>query len=550
MTTAAEAAARDRAAIAAGTPSFELMLRAGTAAAACVLRGFPDRLSHGVAVFAGSGNNGGDAYIVAAQLARAGVLVRLHASSPARTDDARRAASLAAKYLQFGAPAGDERVVVDGLLGTGHRGAFRDGVTHALAMLGYARDRGAMVVALDVPSGLDATTGDIAEGSVPAHLSLPFGSVKRGLLLQREHAGRIAVVDIGLHNPIEPDDRAWYFADEGMVSGLLRPLAWNGHKGMRGHLALVGGATGMAGALVLATRAALASGCGLAKAYVEAPGVAALQHGAPQAIAMPWPVIGARDRGRRKAGAQDRSSDAESRGHAEQRLDSAATRDGPVSARWGDALAIGPGLGRSASSRALLEHALAANAGLPVVLDADALTLAATTGDRAAAAVIQEWCSTSPHVVLTPHPGEFARLLRGEVPRNWNARADALTAFAIRSGATVLLKGTPTLIATPDGEAPVAVARGTALLATGGSGDLLTGIIGALLASGSSARAAAVLGAVAHGTAAEIATRDAGGVRGLTLEAVLNALPAAWRGMSHPATLQRDILSELPSPVY
>jgi hydroxyethylthiazole kinase-like uncharacterized protein yjeF len=490
------------------------MLRAGTAAAACVLRDFPDRLSYGVALFAGSGNNGGDAYIVAAQLARAGVVVRLHASSPPRTDEAKRAAALARPYLQFGAPAGNERVVVDGLLGTRHRGAFREGVTHAVAMLGYARDRGAVVVALDVPSGLDATTGEIAEGSVAAGLTLCFGSVKRGVLVQRAHAGRIAVIDIGLHNPLEPDDQAWYFADDGTVSRMLPALPWDAHKGTRGRLAIVGGAAGMAGAVTLSSRAALASGCGLAKAYVEAPGVAALQAGAVQTIASPWP-----------------------------------SADAPAEGAWGDGLAIGPGLGRSEASRATLERALRENAGIPMVLDADALFHAGTMTDRDPASVIQEWTAASPQVVLTPHPGEFARLLRAEVPRAWGQKADALIAFAIRSRATVLLKGTPTLVATPDGAPPTVMARGTALLATGGSGDVLTGIIGSLLAGGLPARDAAVVGAFAHGMAAEIATESAGGTRGLTLEAVLNALPAAWRRIAHPATLHGDILSELPSPV-
>jgi NAD(P)H-hydrate epimerase len=409
--------------------------------------------------------------------------------------------------------------VVDGLLGTGHHGALRGGVESAAQRLQFARDRGAAIVALDVPSGLDATTGEIAQGSVRADCTLCFGSMKRGVLFQRAHAGRILVVDIGLRNPIELHDRAWIYADEGGVSQALPEIPWNAHKGSRGHLALVGGATGMAGAIVLATRAALASGCGLARAFVAAPGVAALQQATPQAIALPWP--GDREHG-----------------------------DGSP---WGDALAVGPGLGRSPESRELLERALRENAGGPVVLDADALTLAALGAEQDPASIIQEWCSASEHVVLTPHVGEFSRLMRGASTDgwsvDWNERADVLVAFAIRARATVLLKGTPTLVATPDGAPPTVVARGNAVLATGGSGDMLTGIIGALLASGIEAREAAVLGATAHGLAAEIAAESVGGIRGVTLEAVQAALPHAWRRMAQRATLQKEILSELPTLV-
>ena len=513
VTTAAEAAARDQAAIAAGTPSFELMLRAGTAAAALVLRDLGDHLAHGVALFAGGGNNGGDAYVVAAQLARAGVVVRVHVAAPPRTPDAQRASRIADRFLRHGPPTGHERVVVDGVLGTGHRGALRNGVATACAMLAAARDGGARVLALDVPSGLDATTGAMADGSVPAHVTLCFGSIKRGVLLQRAHAGRILAIDIGLDVAHQVDDRAWQLASVARVARALPPVPWNAHKGTRGHLALVGGATGMAGALVLATRAALASGCGLAKVWISESGLSVMQQSAPQAIAHPWP-------------AHDSNGDA-----------------------WGHALAIGPGLGRSADSQALLRRALRENPRVPLLLDADALTLTALHAAGAdAAAVIRDWCGPRAQMVCTPHPGEFARLLGAPVPRDWEAKAQALSDFATASGSAVLLKGTPTLIATPGGEPPTVVAHGTSLLATGGSGDLLTGIIGALLASGVDAGNAAMLGATAHGIAAELATSRAGGVRGLTLEAVLDALPYAWRRMARPATFHPDVLSEFPSP--
>ncbi len=501
------------------------MLRAGTAAASFILREYADRLPHAVALYAGTGNNGGDAYIVASQLARAGVVVRLHASGPPRTDDAIRAHALAAAALVSGAPSGAEGLVVDGLLGTGHRGALRDAIAAACGMLQFARDRRAAVIALDIPTGLDASTGEIAGGSVAADVTFCFGTLKRGVLLQRAHAGRVLVADIGLRQHVRLDDRAWTFADDRAVAQLLPPIAWDAHKGTRGGLALVGGARGMAGALVLATRGALASGVGLAKAWVQDDGVAALQRIVPQAIAREW------------TGANDDDD------------------------RWGNALAIGPGLGRGEESSAMLRRTLARYPGRSVVLDADALTLAAMVhpataharesadGSADAADTIATWCRDATAVVCTPHPGEFARLIGRAVPGDWDERAALLSSFAVRARATMLLKGTPTLVCSPDGAPPVAVARGTALLATGGSGDVLTGIIGGLLAAGISGRDAAVLGATAHGLAAEIATARSGGVRGATLESVLDAMPDAWRTMGAPATFHQDILCELPAPV-
>ncbi|HYW31397.1 MAG TPA: ADP/ATP-dependent (S)-NAD(P)H-hydrate dehydratase, partial [Gemmatimonas sp.] len=281
-------------------------------------------------------------------------------------------------------------------------------------------------------------------------------------------------------------------------------------------------------------------GAGLVHAYVAAPGIAAVQQGAPQAIALPWPSLPDADHTVAEA--------AESVTHA---------RTGAPSTPWGDALAIGPGLGRSPASLALLqhalEHALHPNAGRAMVLDADALTLATIVGElagdkREPADIIAQWTLGAGQVMLTPHPGEFARLIGKPVPADWSHRAGELVSFAIRTRASVLLKGTPTLVATPDGAPPTVVARGTALLATGGSGDLLTGIIAGLLAGGLDARDAAILGATVHGLGAEIATRGTS-IRGLTLEAVLASLPDAWRELAHPATFHKDVLSEFPKPV-
>jgi|GEM_PF-88356 len=586
VTSAAQSSARDDAAIAAGTPSFSLMLRAGTQAAAVILRDIGDRLQHGVALYAGVGNNGGDAYIVAAQLARAGIPVRLHAAGAPRTADAQRAARLAAHVLVHGAPTGRERVVVDGLLGTGHHGALRGAVGVGCALLHDARARGAAVVALDLPSGMDATTGAITDGAVHADVTVAFGTIKRGALIARANAGRIVLVDIGLERHDTAPDDAWIMADQALLARMLSPIAWNAYKSRRGQLALVGGAAGMAGAVVLASRAALRAGAGLVHTYVDRPSVPTLQQSVPQALAHAWPLHAMQssvsergtpqvvDDAHRQVTQKGASHSEGGRALASQHeiadgdVSVSATTRSPTapsgtSLPWGSALAIGPGLGRDEPSRALLLLALEQNAAVPLLLDADALTLlstalAATTSnadDRSrdgvsvsvAAIALRTLSMSRREIVCTPHPGEFARMLGEAVPIDWEQKAKVLRAFAAHARVTVLLKGTPTLIAPADGGPLRVISRGTAALATGGSGDLLSGIIGALLAQGVDGTSAAVLGATAHGLAAERVTELASGeVRGLTLDDVLDALPHTWHQMRQPAALPPGVLYELP----
>lgn len=533
VTTATEASARDHAAIACGVPSFDLMLQAGTVAAAEVLRRFPDRLANGVALYAGPGNNGGDAYIVAAQLARAGVAVRLQASDPPRTPDAVSAAALAAPALIHGAPTGRETVVVDGLLGTGHTGPLRGHVANGCEQLQAARDRGAAIVALDVPTGLDATTGALAAGSVSADVTVCFGTIKRGVLLQREHAGNIVLADIGLgaagdmrgvHN-----DAAWCWLHADTLRTRLPRIAWNAHKGQRGRVGIAGGDTGMAGAIVLAARAAQRAGAGLVHAMVSAPSVPAVQANVPQAIAHSWPLLPS------TPGTSDSVGD-----NADAVADTVRL----------DALAIGPGLGRSRASAQLLPQLLAQHRSTPLVLDADALWLiadAASTLGTDTASLLKHWTRDAAHVVCTPHAGEFARLIGAPLPTDVQERAELLAQFAAQAGVTVLLKGAPTLVASPNGEPLRVVPHGTAMLATGGSGDCLTGIIATLLAQGLDACDAAVVGATLHGVAAELATETVG-VRGGTLDDVLAAFPSAWRRVESPPLLPPGVLAVLARP--
>lgn len=520
---AAQAAELDTQAIAAGHPSRHLMQAAGRAAASLVFERFPLECARGVAVFAGPGNNGGDAWVVAGELARRGVRVRVAEVGAARTPDALAERATARALLDGTAVTESEGVIVDGLLGTGSVGTPHGDIAAAIRRIASWRDRpsaapgepGVRVVALDVPSGVDATTGAMTGPAVRADLTVTFGSLKRGLLLKRDAAGAIAVVDIGIDAQSGAFDAAPLFVDTDLVRGRVPPISADAHKGARKRLVIVGGAPGMAGAAVLAARAALRSGIGMVKFCVSPESLAAVQAAEPAAMASTWP-----------AGAAQ----------VEELVE------------WAHAVLIGPGLGLSARAQALVAELLAAWAG-PVVLDADAfrafdgkpghmrllLAGSATPGARAA--------------VITPHAVEFARLVGGTADDAKARRFEVAGELARATGATVLLKGVPTVIS--DGARTLVSARGTPVLATGGSGDLLAGIVATLLAQTADPLHSAATAAWVHGCAAEVAGGNQ--VRGVTLADVTDALRMSWRmldpsvpGAPRPPRLP-PIIAELPA---
>jgi len=502
VVTAAQAAARDQAAIAAGVPSRALMQRAGAGAAAEICRRYGDRLAGGAAVFAGPGNNGGDAWVVAAALTAVGVRVRAVAAAEPRTDDARAERELAARVVPPGDPDGAERVVVDGLLGTGATGAPRGALGEAARRINALGAAGALVVALDVPSGVDATTG-AAESAVQADLTLTFGTMKRGLLAAREAAGAVAVLDIGLGAHAALDDGAATLATHAWVAGRVPAIPADSHKGTRRRLLVIGGGEGMAGASLLAARAAVRSGVGMVRLCVAPASLPVVQAAAPEALAARWPT-------------SDEEADA-------------------ATGEWAHAVLLGPGLGRSAETRALVERVLRRWRG-PVVLDADALNVFEGEADALAGLL------GGRPALVTPHVTEFARLAGGSAQDALDHRFDAGASLARRIGAAVLLKGVPTVVTAPSGESVVSAA-GTPALAAAGSGDLLAGIAATLLAQLGDPLAAGACAAWVHGRAAELATAGRG-VRGVTLDDVTRAIPDAWpRGAPPPAY---PVLVELP----
>ncbi|MFL5562061.1 MAG: NAD(P)H-hydrate dehydratase [Gemmatimonadaceae bacterium] len=499
VTSAAESATLDAAAIAAGTPARELMRRAGVAAAKRIAHHLGALGRSGVAVYAGSGNNGGDAWVVARELARRGFTVRVSAAGIPSGADTIAARDEARRDVRSDPPHGDEVVVVDGLLGTGSRGAPRGEIATAINEISAARARGARVVSLDVPSGVDANSGN-SEGAVRADLTLAFGSMKRGLLVAREMAGVIEVLDIGVYAP-----RAAALprlVDGQYVRSQVRPLTADAHKGIRKKVAIIGGSRAMAGAVILAGRAAFRSGVGMIRTSVARESVAPVQAAMPEASAFDWP-------------ADDAAAD-EIR-------------------QWADVLVIGPGLG--GKSREIVERMLAGNS-TPVVIDADALSAFAGEAPALGALLARR------PAILTPHPAELGRLAGSSASEVLVRRFEVGGEVARITGAVVLSKGTPTVCTSPDGSRLVSAA-GNAALAVGGSGDLLSGVVATLFAQIGDPHIAAACAAWAHGRASELARGGRRSVRGLTLEDVTRALGDVWEQWPEP--LDAEVLASLPA---
>lgn len=491
VVTGEAAAARDSAAIAAGIPSRTLMEQAGAAAAELMMRRLGDTLGGGVIVFTGPGNNGGDGWVVAGYLADRGVPVRVHEVIESRTGDAFLTRAAIIDRVSLGRGDGSEVVLVDALLGTGARGAPSGALADAVKVIQQRRAAGAVVVALDIPTGVDATTG-AGPLFVTADLTISFGTLKRGHLIARGACGAIAVVDIGLGPHAEIDDGAPALVQESWVATAVPTIDPNSHKGIRRRILIVGGSRGMAGAAILAARAAVRSGIGMVRVLVDEASLAPVQTAAVEATASTWPISQA---------------------------DLSALLEGC------HAVLIGPGLGGSAEARRLLETILEVWQG-PTVLDADAITqfegeipwLSAALAGRQA--------------LLTPHVREFSRLAGITDDEVIRQRFTIATQAAQALGASILLKGVPTVIANPAGDSMVS-ASGTPVLATAGSGDVLAGIAVTLLAQTGDAFLSGACSAWIHGHAAEIANAGRP-VRGVTIGDVLDALGHAWRLTSAP----------------
>ncbi len=452
--TAEQVRALDSAAMASGWDAFELMQRAGLSAWQYLRQCWPD--ARRIAVVLGVGNNAGDGYVLARHAALAGCHVDLLAVSQQPLRGAALQAAQAANDLglklslchQVDLSTYD--VLVDALLGTGARGSPRPVMAAAIAAINNSRRP---VLALDLPSGIDADTGNIGgEAAVRATHCISFVGAKRGLYTAQgdHHSGSVVVDDLG----IEPDARILSACRvHDLILPTWEPRQRSAHKGNYGHVLVLGGHQGMSGAAMLAARAAARAGAGWVSVGAQATTV--------QALALSSPEIMARE--------------VEDDGDLELLLQR-ATR-----------IVLGPGLGRDAWSERLYERALVS--GLPLVIDADALHLLAAQSCRL------------PQAIMTPHPGEAAALLGMTSEQVQADRFSAAAALYERYGAIVVLKGNGTLITHAGG---TAICRyGNPGMATAGMGDVLAGLIGALWAQGLEAYEAAGRAVMVHARTAD-----------------------------------------------
>lgn len=452
-----------------GVAAYELMCRAGAAAWRQLHQRWPKAKVIGVAC--GPGNNGGDGYVLA-RLARAAgcrvVLVAPPGGNP-RTGPARLALSdwraAGGSVISFDGLLPEADVWVDAIYGIG---LTRPPSEAAQAMIERINASRVPVLSMDVPSGLDADTGHAHGAAVRASVTVSFIAAKRGLYtgMARDFDGEVVLerldLKIGAFDDFAP--AAWLCHPDGLARW-LGPRHANAHKGEHGHVLCIGGEEGMGGAVRLCAEGALRTGVGLASVATRQSGVAALVAARPEAMT-----------------------------HAVENADALA----PLVQR-ATVLAVGPGLGQGEWGRALYAAALAS--GRPVVLDADALNLLAAAPREL------------PQAILTPHPGEAARLLGREKNDIQADRFGAAEALAHRYRCVVVLKGAGTVIAAP-GEVPAVIGAGNPGMATGGMGDVLSGVIAALVAQGLPLFQAAVAGALLHSAAGDAAARI-GGERGL-----------------------------------
>jgi NAD(P)H-hydrate epimerase len=455
-------------------------------------------------VYAGAGNNGGDGYVVARHLANAGAVVTVIACAPrdklrgdalvhALACERSGAAILdgagADGLADAAARTADADVVVDALLGTGLERPVAGHLADAIARINTHRG---IKVAVDVPSGLDSDRGVPLGACVRADHTVTFAFVKRGLAVAPgfAFAGQVHVADIGIPEPLARARgvRA-ELLDDGALAAIA-PLDPQAHKGTRGHLLIVAGSLGKSGAALLAGESALRAGAGLTTLCAPDPLRATLDGRIPELMTAWYPPD---------------PPDAAWRA-IESILDGKR------------ALAIGPGIATDAAMRALVGRLCAAarDRDLCFVLDADGLN------HLAADAKILEGARPG-RVVLTPHPGEAARLLGRSTAAVQEDRIAAAEAIARRFGAVTALKGARTVIAAPDGKLAVCP-TGNPGLGTGGTGDVLTGCIGALLAQGLDAWQAATAGVYWHGAAGDRCAEQIG-ARGFTAGDVARALP-------------------------
>jgi len=501
-----------------GIAGQELMENAGQACAERIVRDFGLPGANYAVIVAGKGNNGGDGYVIARQLVQKGWQVQvivLAERSEISGDALTMLELLPATLVSFCPKQGEltahhatdlqrATVLVDALLGTGLNTDLQGVYREAVALINGAP---APVVAVDIPSGVHGTSGAILGQAVQADLTVSFACAKLGQLLYPGalQTGRLEVVDIGIPPHLLAEAPGYDYLDEPSVAPLLAPRDRQAHKGSFGHCLVIAGSTGKSGAAALAANAAVRTGAGLVTLACPASINPVLELKTTEAMTAPVPD-----------NASGQLSDA-ALPLLEQLLASK------------DAVALGPGIDRQPQTISLV-HRLVETITQPLVIDADGLNAVAED-----IGLLQR--KASPCLVLTPHPGEMARLLGTALPTAPEARIEVARQFAASHGVYLILKGARTIIAAPDGRLAIN-GSGNPGMASGGMGDVLTGVLTALLGQGFPPWQACRLGVFVHGLAGDRVATDKGEI-GMHAGDVVEALPYAFKQLMHRTSRQQ-----------
>ena len=495
-------------------PSLTLMENAGKSVAEFIAARFPDFQRRRVIVLCGKGNNGGDGFVVARYLRKMGANVFVYLIGDPREVKGDAATNLR-RWKKVGklnadipsakkALAGfrDGEIIVDALLGTGVRGPLEGRLAEVVRAVNQ-RDARCSVVAVDIPSGLNADTGEVPGPVIVADYTVTFTAPKPGLLLGEgpNHAGHLVVRGIGTPADLidETGKGALRWSEPREFARFAVPRKAAGNKGDYGHALIVAGSVGKSGAAVLASWAALRAGAGLVTAAVPEPVLPIVAAHTPEVMTEPL----------------------------------AATLTGTISERclqgnlFGKllegkrALGMGPGLTTHQETQAFVRSVVAARSGVPIILDADGL--------NAFAGRAGELRNPKGLLAVTPHPGEMARLLGCSTKEVQARRVELAIKAAVDWNACVVLKGHETVIAAPDGRAWIN-STGNPGMATGGTGDVLTGILTGLTAQYGAESWPEVLtfGVYLHGLAGDIAYAETGGAPLMATD-LIRCLPRAFQ---------------------
>lgn len=489
-----------------GIPGLELMENAGRCCAEEIIRRFGRQGGGRVVILAGKGNNGGDGHVIARLLLREGwkVSLLLLAEQEQIIGDAAvnlkrlppdlprfrtREGELAALHATDISQAD---LIVDAMLGTGLNSEVGGVYQEAVRLI---NDSGRPVLAVDIPSGIHGSSGRILGCAVRADVTVTFACPKLGHLLYpgAELVGRLVVRDIGIPPALLEQAPGYEYLNGESMAPLLKRRDRQGHKGTYGHCLFIAGSTGKSGAAALCANSAVRAGSGLVTLGVPERLHQILEVKTTEAMTVPLTDSGD--------------------GH----LAESAFGEIVKLLAGRDVLAIGPGIGGEPETVALV-RSLAETVELPLVIDADGLNALATD------MTVLKWKRSS-EMVLTPHPGEMARLLDAPLPTQQADRIDICREFSRTYDVHLVLKGARTIIASPDGSIAIN-GSGNPGMASGGMGDVLTGIIASLIGQGHEVREACRLGVFIHGFAADLVAREKGEI-GITATDVLEMLPSA-----------------------